>query len=251
MGQKYEEFKEKGLTPPYFYEIGKHGQHLFFLGTSHVHNPQDKQNEKIKEKWQKFLELTNKENCVALNEGQVRPNRGDETSAIEIDGEAGLVVYLARRDGVEVFSLEPDYGEEMGVLLNKFSREEVIYYYFARLVDQWHRFPNKPDFVQYLAPYFRRYKEVTEWTDFDFSVNHMIEIHNQTHDHPFDQEDKDCAYNDSHPGRNEVARESSTFRNKHIFSEIKRLWNKGKNIFIVYGSGHYIILEKAVKSLAD
>lgn len=249
--EKYREFNEKGILPPYFYEIERDGQRLFFLGAKHIHDPEDKQNKVIKSYWQNFLKITNKENCIVLNEGGTRPTYNSEEDAIQKDGEAGLIIRLARQEGIETFSPEPDLKSEIDNLLNKFSQDEIIYYYFARLVNQWHRFKEKPDFEHYFDPYFKRYKEVNSWKDFDFSVEYMIRVHNQTHDHEFNKEDRECVYTDSHPGRNRVAEADSRLRNEHIFAEIKRLWDEDRNIFIVYGSGHFIVLEKAIKSLAN
>jgi len=34
----------------------------------------------------------------------------------------------------------------------------------------------------------------------------------------------------------------------YLVKEIIKLWNEGKNLFIVYGSGHAIVQEKALRT---
>ena len=79
----------------------------------------------------------------------------------------------------------------------------------------------------------------------------MIQLHDKFHNHKFDKENYDCFYNDSNPINSEVSAASSGYRNTYIVKEILMLWNNGRNIFIVYGSGHAITLEPALKILLN
>lgn len=65
----------------------------------------------------------------------------------------------------------------------------------------------------------------------------------------FDVEKKKLLYSLSDPYSNPVSASSSVFRDVSIFAAIQKYWAQGKDIFIVYGSGHAIVLEKALQNL--
>lgn len=95
----------------------------------------------------------------------------------------------------------------------------------------------------------KHFAEVTGWTDYDFSLKHMAVLHDLSHDHPFDPENERCLNDIFNPYKSAVSRECSEFRDKHIFSELKKLVTEGKNIFFLYGAEHVIAIEPALKAL--
>ena len=48
---------------------------------------------------------------------------------------------------------------------------------------------------------------------------------------------------------NKIARAQSDLRDVNITTEIVRYWNEGKSIFAVFGLGHLIIQEPALRKL--
>ncbi len=48
---------------------------------------------------------------------------------------------------------------------------------------------------------------------------------------------------------NQVCRKNSIFRDTHIVANIHELLSRGKNIFVVFGSTHAVMQEKALRSL--
>ena len=167
--------------------------------------------------------------------------------AIKKHGEQGLLTLLADQEGIEKISPEPDEVLEIKELVKHFSKEDIEYYYFARVVAQWNRLIDKPDFEEYLNRYLTRDGKNSGWTDFEFTIENMAKIHDKTHDHKFDSENYQCFYRDSAPNVNPVA--DYPFRDEHILNEILKYWKQGKSIFVVFGSGHAIVLEKALNTL--
>ena len=251
MNEVYQKLHKQKFKYPYFYKIVKGNQQLYFLGPHHIFNPKDSQVKTIKDWWNVFLGVTKKKNCIVLVEGGLRPVLKSEKVAIEKHGEPGLMTLLANKENIEVVSPEPDETKEANSISKKFGKEKIIYYYFARQVAQWHSYLERPDFEKYTERLLKEYKNILNWKGFDFSLNHMIQLHDKFHNHKFDKENYDCFYNDSNPINSEVSAASSGYRNTYIVKEILMLWNNGRNIFIGYGSGHAITLEPALKILLN
>ncbi len=251
--EEYERYKQLGekKVSPYFYKIIKSNQFLSYIGSKHTFNPNDTQLKVIKKYWNEFLDETKEKNCVVLVEGGDRPINSDdiEGSLIRKEGESSFIAYLAYKSKIKYYSPEPDRKEEIKEMLKVFNREDIIYYYIARVVLQWNKLNPKPDFVEYISRYFKRYKEITGWKDFDFSMENFIRLHNERHKHKFNERDEKCFYHDSNPFTSEVCRMCGNIRDEHILNEILKLWEKGKNIFIIFGSGHAIKQERALRSI--
>lgn len=252
MMKVYEKLHKEKYKFPYFFKIEKGGQVLYFVGTKHTTNPNSYSIKKIIFYWKKFLEKTGAKNCISLYEGGFRPLAKNPLEAVEKYGEPGLIVYLSYKDMVKSSSPEPNETWEINKIVKKYPREESIYYYFARTLDSYFRFyANKKEesLNSRLNWFFKKYQKITGWDDFLFNLTNFKKIHNTLHDHKFTFEDIKCYENDSHPGKNRIASESSILRNVYITKKILHNWVGGKNIFIVYGSGHAIVLKPALENL--
>lgn len=258
MADRYNELSKNGFDGPYFYKITNGKQALFYIGANHSHDPKNYQYDKIRDYWNEFLKETDRKNSIVLVEGGKRripePEKDfGENDAIKEGGEADFIAYLAFKACIETESPEPD-DEFMLKELNKtFSLGEILYYSFVRTADQWNRLPEpRPDFWEYVEKYIKHDKEAIGRPNFDTPKELFIGLHNKHHSNcGFSEYDQECFHNDSNPSipENKVACASSFIRNMHITNEILRLWKEGKNIFVVYGSGHAIVQEKALKQL--
>lgn len=259
---KLEALLKTKSTFPYFYKLsfsarlqladktsGKE-QLIFFLGVSHTYNPTNPQLVKIEKYWKQFLKVTKSNKKLVLVEGGKRPIEENEELAVKKYGEGGYITLLASKNNIETFSPEPSDKKEIAKLIKRFSKEQIMYYYFARLAGQWNRSPLKSNFEVYMQERcLHRYKNITGWTDFDFSLQNFTKIHNKLHDHEFDKYDEECFNADSDPKYNPVVGASAKIRDLHIYSKIKYFLNQGYSLFIIYGSSHAFILEPALKSI--
>ena len=50
---------------------------------------------------------------------------------------------------------------------------------------------------------------------------------------------------------NELSRSQSVYRNEYILDQIEKYWNDEYNIFIIYGAGHAVMQEPAIRSLIN
>lgn len=249
--EKYQELGRE-YAYPYFYSISKANQHLFALGVHHTFDPKNYQFIKILGHWQDFIKVTKNTPRIVFVEGGVRPSYQTETESILESGEAGYTTFLAEANDISVVSPEPDEAEEVNKLLTKFTKDEIEYYYFARVSLQWTKLSLKPDFKDYVSKYLRRDQEKFNWPDYSFTIENMVKIHNTTKDHLFDVEKcQQCFYDSSNPIDNKVSDASSRFRDEYIVNTVKEYWDMGKSLFIVYGSGHVLTAEKVFKSFVS
>ncbi len=235
--------------PPYVIHINKGSQNLYFLGCKHSYDPLHPQFPRILKLWKQFLEESRDRDKAVMVEGGVRPIKNSQDETITISGEGGLLCFLADKEGVPALSPEPDEKTHRQEWLKVFSRDEIQYTVFADYVSQWNRVIDKPDFRGYIQNFLDQNKEDYGWDDFDFSLDHMISLHDNQNDHPFDPETcRECMAKVSHLN-NPVSAEGMTIRDEAIVTKIKELWEEGKNIFVVYGSGHAFTCEPALRKL--
>ncbi len=252
-----QEYKEKKRELPYPITIESNSASLYYFGEAHSFDPEDEQWEKDKEFWQKFLEKTEGKSRVAFVEGGTRRLWSSETESIEKDGGMGLITWLAHEAGIEIHSPEPDEAEERAELEKQFSRDEIQYYYFARMAHQWARIvAQKPDIAEYLEKALKSDEKHSGWNDFDFSLKHMEEIHRQLFGTPFDPTATDFWRSIVNPVTgpsviNKVARACSRVRDEHIVQEIIERMEGGTSIFSEYGATHVIMQEPLLRALLE
>ena len=251
-------FKDKKIS--YCYEIKGKDQILFYFGANHSRDPKNHQFDKLRKYWKEFLNETSGQNCLVLTEGETKKPTDNEEQAIIKYSESGLVSLLAKREGIEAKSADAGYAQTTPELLKQFSREEVIYHFFAQMIYIWSRMPLKnPDFENEASRFLNQYKEAVGWTDFDVSLDNMKKIHKKFFNQEFDEaveDEKESSffYNISNPTKddtklNKVARQDTTLRNSYIIQNIKKYWEEKKNLFVVFGSSHPIMQEPALRKL--
>ena len=248
---EYEKFKR---PTPYFFIIRNKKQVLYYFGARHSYDPRNDQFTTLKNFWDNFINETRGQNCIVFVEGGKRPVMNSEEEAIKVGGEAHFVTFLATKRNIGTISPEPDPTREREELLKQFPREKIAYYYFARAVDQWHRRNQKSDFKTYIQQYLERDQGVSQWPDFDFSLENMKLIHKNLFGTDFNELDAEFFSKIVNPSLtvsliNDVARSCGGFREIEILKEIEHFWNDGKNIFIVYGQTHAVIQEPVLKTL--
>jgi len=88
------------------------GGALFYFGARHTNDLDDPQIQTLVTAWERF------EPTIALLEGRLGYGPGGLRFAVQRFGEPGLVYALAHRDGVDVYSIEPDGADHARALAN-------------------------------------------------------------------------------------------------------------------------------------
>ncbi len=234
------------------FETGNDKQSLFYFGANHSRNPADPQYQALKKYWNKFLKTTNKKDRIVLVEGHLRKLEKDEEAAIINGSEGSFITLLANRSDVPIVC--PDISdEELMKHLPDMNRDEVLLYWFLIWLNNFQKHSGpKSDFEKSVQMWFENQKLKKMWKGIDVSLSRVKEIYKKILNKDFDEnEDPNNLVN---PNRtetkiNKIARAQSDLRDAKISSEIERYWNEGKSIFVVFGRGHLIIQEPALRAV--
>lgn len=223
---------------PQCYEITNGNQFLYAVGVAHLFDINYPQFKVIKNKWKDFLKITKSQNCIVLVEGGKSTLFSNLKTAVSEAGENGFITRLAAKEGIDTFSPEPAEIYEVNQLLKKFSKDQIMFYYFSRLYVQWFNACKPMMFKDYIQRQFDQYRRTLSWRDYNFQVSHFVRIHNERRDHKFNKDRCMYCIYEFDTDIKDVEISSVKLRDKYIFKEICRIWNSGKSIFVVYGGLH-------------
>lgn len=245
----YEEYAKVEHGSPYILKLKRKNGSLYYFGEKHSFDPNFEQWKDAKGLWAEFLADPSLKK-IALVEGGVRTARATEADSVIADGGMGLVAYLAAQAGIETASPEPEDRVERTGLEKEFSRDEIQYYYFARMVHQWLRKAEpRPDFDVYLTRSLEADRRTSGWADYDFSLSHMYAVHKRLFGAPFSLNDKGLFYETTNPVNekrnriNDVSKRSGELRDEHVVNVIADYLEKGYSVYAQYGHSHVVMQE--------
>lgn len=253
--EQYAETIKKHGRAPFMFEIENGKQSLFYFGANHSRDQNNHQYPILRDYWNQFLNKTNERDRIVLIETNLRKVGTDEEETIRNGSEGNAITLWARNKNVLVACPEPIRSELDSLALSQFIKDEMAYYKFSVVVHSWQKLPKskeeKYSFSQNVTQFLDVIKQQEMWKDYDFSIPHMREIHKKIFNTEFDENVRTDHTNPNTDKTiiNKIARVLSDLRDVHITSEIKRYWNEGKSIFVVFGSGHLIIQEPALRKL--
>lgn len=250
--EKYAEVEKSYGRSPTMFEIENDKQALFYFGANHSHNPADPQYPALKEYWNRFLEATKSKDKIVLIEGHLRPLIEDEEKAIVNDSEGSFITLLAHRADIPVAC--PDISDdEIMERLPDSNKDEVLLYWFLSWLNNFQKHADpKPDFEKSVQMWCGNQKSRKIWKDTEISLSKIKELYERILGKDFDErENPNDLVNPNKMGTpiNKVARVQSDLRDANIAAEIVRYWNEGKSIFVIFGRGHLIIQEPALRKL--
>jgi hypothetical protein len=240
---------------PYKFILENRDVSVFYFGERHSFDPNDEQWKEEELFWRDFLEKTKTKKRIVFVEGGIRKIEKTAEMGILEQGGMGYVTYLASLEGIETFSPEPSEKHERDELEKRFSKEAIQYYYFARMVYQWGKKNDpKPNFTEYINSFLEADKKESGWTEFNFSLENMLKIHEGLFKSRFSENDTDFFYKISNPVDNfseinAVSEASSEVRDLFIVSEIERYIKEGYSIFLQYGASHAVVQEAVLREL--
>lgn len=247
-----------GLKPSQFpYVFGLHNkeqtQQLTFFGTEHSSDVNNKQWKILKREWREFVKNTKPEKRVVFLEGASRAisdlkylDKNGKIIGLEVVkryGETGAWSYFSQDDQKETIFVDPGFNDEAEYLLKQFDKIAVSYYFFARYFGSYINKQNIT-FNEALKQAVITAHDKTH-SSFPDNVEDYKKIHQKFFNHKLDESQIEVVRKASWPIRyncpsNEVARQSTIFRNKYILEQIKKYWEQGKSIFIMFGAGHAV-----------
>lgn len=256
MHDVYQECIKKGQDgQPYILSYKTKKQQLTFFGAKHSADPDDMQWPHLQQLWGQFLASSNNKKW-AFCEGSVRTwvKQMTKRQAIIDQADPGLICWLAAKNDIAISSPEPDEKAEVDYIVSQgFSYEQIIVYYFARQMLQWlrHDYAVSTDWHAYISKTLKRYKSMHGWGELDLNIDKVIGIYEHQTKLKFSITQRKDFYTLSDPYTNPVSSASSCYRDLSLYQAIDEKWQTGHDVFIVFGSGHAIVLEPALSNLVD
>ncbi|MEK7510462.1 MAG: hypothetical protein AAB567_02845 [Patescibacteria group bacterium] len=247
------------------------GKSVVYFGARHVNDPADPMFEEIEDAFQKaqptkvFVEgMHNLQAEEQKAETLAELKRMGREEVIREYGEPWFIAKLAAEQGIDVESPEPDLGEEISHLLEQgFSKDHLFAFYFYRQILDFHRTGREPKmeaFEEYIASHIEGFQGATNWEDFDYSVEHAVQIGKEMWNTNLNLEDREFYegrvapvpsedLKDNQTTINEIARQSNSFRDVHMVNQIGEALKENDRIFIVEGNAHAVRQRRALETL--
>lgn len=229
------------------------GQVLYFFGAVHGNDPSDHQFEYLKEFWDEFIANTGPQRTVFV-ESIVRDAPEQFAEAIIQRGEVGATLWLAQRDGVPVICPEPDDTEQRRALCLKFDSHDVAYTMVIQGLTSWNRRKVREfDFGEAIERFVKRETKFADIFGFTPDTFWFQDQHRKLFGEQ-QLEDKTFLDSVSDPRKsdtlvNQIVSSRTKMRNEYVLSRIADVWGSGQSVFIVYGKGHLVVLEPALRKM--
>jgi hypothetical protein len=259
--------RNNGYRTPYVFEVKNDNKEVLFYGSDHIHDPKHPMFDDIN---QKLIKLYPDAILVEGRRGLTEDNAGyfqkemallSETESKK-QGEATYVIKRAFEINSVVESPEPSIEEEISFVEQQgFKKEEIFAYYMLRLVRQWNDEKTNKTYFEYINNHRQRFEKGANWKGFDFSNENLIRIVESISGKRFDPTERALYHKLTTPSPwikkhevlpiNEIAWTSTRLRDENILEYLYKYLQKFNKIFIIYGSGHAVKIEPAVKYLIE
>lgn len=226
---------------PYIVQISNESGAVLLYGAEHTRDPLDPQISDIESKWKDFSP------SVAFVEGRLDFLMEGFMNPVSELGEGGWVNKLARDNGVPSFTWELKREDEVALMLQSLTKEQVALYYFLRPYVSSLRFgkPENPD--EALQRYIDERVDILGLGDTIKTVKEVDVIWQRDFRGLPDWRDTSDQY--GWPGYlNQVAEQANTIRNEHLARLIVYLVQRGERVFVVAGSAHAVSLHNTLQT---
>jgi hypothetical protein len=250
----WQEYNEKKFSIPYVFSIEKDGQLLMYFGARHVNSPSDSQYLLLQSEWERFL--AHPAVCkIAIGEGRgPRPARSNIEESIAEFGEQGWLGSRAREAHIGLAYPDPQEWSVWNTLLDRYTKDELFLFDIMQFAHQWNRGDKGKPFGDYLEPYLDPYRAQAGWDGYDFSLTHVRALLQGLLGREFDEHDSAFFYRQINPSIfetrfNQLSRDIDVYRDTAVVKEIVTRFRAGESLFIVFGCGHAVVQERAIRTL--
>ncbi len=264
--QMHERIMEGYVSPYVFTSQNNLGDHVIFYGSRHLADPDHPMFQEIRDT------MAHLEPQAVFVEGMSQIDRIDKEKLLEEPDEVTIRRYsepmFVMKEGLklnaEVISPEVTLSEELIYLLNQgFDRADIFNYYMLRQIPNYARTEQDYPLDQHLRHYAEYVKSAapirndSPWKDFDYREATDSFISGLADE----QLDPETAHrlvtpspwlDDRHPSTsNEISWSLGRFRDEKILESLESALGQVDRVMIVYGSGHAVALEPAIKYLVE
>lgn len=241
----FDEYAKVQHGYPYIVELQVGKGALLYFGAQHTYDPKDAQIAQIEKLWKEFRPT------VAYNEGGNPSLSKTVEEAVSKSGEPGFVRFLAARDKISAFSLEPERVDEATMLLKTYTAEQVKVFYALRPVPQYRKRKNDETIEAFME---RLLGNLSRISGLEGAPNSVAELEKSClwlSPQLKDWREVPQSWFDpvaSHAYTNQISRLSSEFRDSHMVKLLIDEVKQGKRVFAIVGGSHVVMQERALKA---
>ena len=245
----YGEYVKANPNFPYIVKLQIGKGSLLYFGAQHIYDPKNPQTAQIEKLWKEFCPT------VAYHESTGTSLSKTVDEAVSKSGEPGLVRFLAARDKIPVFSLEPNSNDEVAMMLKTYTPEQVRVFFVLRQVPQFNDRKNDQTIEEFMKTFLKNISYISGLEN--APPNSIDELDKsclwlspqlkdwRTADHSWSDPVATKAYT------NQIARLSSEFRDLYMVKLLIDKVKQGERVFAVVGGSHVVMQEPVLKSASS
>ena len=234
---------------PYIVELKIGKGALLYFGAQHIYDPKHAQTAQIEKLWKEFRPT------VAYYESTGTSLSKTVDEAVSTSGEPGLVRFLAARDKIPAFSLEPNRNDEVAMMLKTYTPEQIKVFFVLRQVPQFRDRKTDETIETFITTFLRNvsYNAGLE----NAPPNTIAELDKSSlwlSPQLKNWREVDRSWSDPVATKaytNQIARLSSEFRDLHMVKLLIDKVKQGERVFAVVGGSHVVMQQPALRSASN
>ncbi len=245
----FDEYAKVNHGYPYIVKLQIGKGSLLYFGAQHVYDPKNAQTAQIEKLWKEFRPT------VAFHESTGTSLSKTIDEAVRTSGESGLVRFLAARDKIRVFSLEPNRNDEVAMMLKTFTPEQIKLFFVLRQVPQFKERKTDETIETFMTTFLRNvsYNKGLE-NALPNTIAELDKLSLWLSPQLKDWREADRSWSDPVATKaytNQIARLSSEFRDLHMVKLLIDKVKQGERVFAVVGGSHVVMQERVLKASSN
>ena len=244
----FDEYAKVRHGYPYIVELQIGKGALLYFGAQHTFDPKHAQIAQIEKLWKEFRPT------VAYYESSGTSLSKTVEEAVSKSGEPGLVRFLAARDKISAFSLEPSKTDEVAMMLKTYTPEQIKVFFVLRQVPQFRERKTDETIESFMTTFLGNVARIPGLESAPNTVAELGESCLWLSPQLKDWRTADRSWSDpvaTQAYTNQIARLSSEFRDLHMVKLLIDEVKQGKRVFAVVGGSHVVMQERALKAVSN
>jgi hypothetical protein len=245
----FEQYVGLSHPVPYVLRLSRPQGSLLYFGAEHTFDSAHAQLDRIEEVWNAFRP------DVAFFEGRDPDSMSSvraPTTRAQAVTESSMVVFLATRDHVVLRTLEPRRKDEVVMLLERYTPEQVTIFYVLRQIPQYFASHDPQPLALYvnnmlggLATVFGNVNGPRDLAAFEAAIKRVLPALNDWREVP--QAWFDPAPSIAPTFLNAISRLLSEMRDQHMVDVLEEAVTGRHRVFAVAGASHVVMQEPALR----
>lgn len=255
---------------PYIFRLNKRDKELIYFGSPHTNKIEDP----IFSRTRELFDSTNPDCVFVEGMSQLEEIKADsmryatsiesvknmsEAEIVLKYAEPGFGIKLAIEKGIDFYSPEPAFKDQIAYLLEQgFTREEIFVEYVYRQLGQYYRNNEPLSVEEYLQRIMNEIQSSTHWDGFEYTIENAEMIGRGIWGERADMHKPDFSVERTDPSPKEngfqtritlAAQASSDFRDQYIVGKIEEALMRYNRLFVIFGASHAYMQRSALEKM--